>query len=226
MLFQRSDARLKPRATGDPMTLGREHWTTLAETADPDDLREQILTGFKTGKPFTPYVPTIALPRPIGRVLDFGCGLGRSFPYLKGIAGHVTGFDLPPMIERCWTLAPVRADVLIDRWEDVRSLTFDLIFAALVLQHLEPPLCRAHLADFARMSPAVYLLTRAGSDFGGNVLDLVGETNLFDESDCVEVDHDPSTHQLRVLGRRTFDEARRATDGHFEILLRSRPFVR
>jgi len=204
------------------MTFGRDHWWAVAHSADPDDLREEILTGFKSGKPFTPYVPTIDLPAPIARVLDFGCGVGRSFPYLKGIAQHITGFDLPPMIERCWSLAPVRADVLSDRWEDVRAGHFDLVFAALVLQHIEPVQCRSYLEGFARMAPAVYLLTRAGSDFGGNVLDLIGETTLFDPGDCIEVDHDPATNQLRVLGRRTFEEARRATAGHFEILLRSR----
>ena len=49
-------------------------------------MRERILTGYKAGKPFTPYVPTITLPAPIESVLDFGCGLGRNFPYLKTIA--------------------------------------------------------------------------------------------------------------------------------------------
>jgi SAM-dependent methyltransferase len=199
---------------------GREHWLTVAETADPDDLREQILTGFKSGKPFTPYVPTIELPAAIGNVLDFGCGLGRSFPYLKRIARHITGFDLPPMIERCWTLSPVRPDVLLDRWEDAKAQQFDLVFAALVLQHIEPAQCRSYLEDFARMAPSVYVLTRAASDFGGTVLDQIAGTELFETGDCIEVDHDPETNQLRVLGRRAFDEARRATEGHFEILLR------
>jgi hypothetical protein len=38
---------------------GRDHWLSIARSTDPDDIREQILTGFKDGKPFTPYVPTI-----------------------------------------------------------------------------------------------------------------------------------------------------------------------
>ena len=89
---------------------GRDYWLSIAERSSPDDLREHILTGFKNGKPFTPYVPTISLAAPVGRVLDFGCGVGRSFPFLRTIAGHVTGFDLPPMIARCRTLASVPAD--------------------------------------------------------------------------------------------------------------------
>ena len=67
---------------------------------------------------------------------------------------------------------------------------FDLIVSVLVLQHIEPAACRAYLEDFARMAPAVYLLSRADSDFGTNVFDEVAATGLFDAGDCVEVDHD------------------------------------
>jgi SAM-dependent methyltransferase len=202
---------------------GRDYWLSIAESSDPDDLREHILTGFKNGKPFTPYVPTIPLPSPIGRVLDFGCGVGRSFPFLKTIAGHVTGFDLPPMIARCRMLAADPADELIDDWHQARAHRFDLIACVLVLQHLEPATCRAYLQDFARMAPAVYLLTRADSDFGTNVLEEVSATGLYEFNECVEVEHDPETNQLRVLGRVPFDAARAANrTGHFETLIRAR----
>ena len=58
---------------------GLNDWLSVARSADADDVRERILSGYKDGKPFTPYVPTIALPSPADRVLDFGCGLGRNF---------------------------------------------------------------------------------------------------------------------------------------------------
>jgi hypothetical protein len=199
---------------------GLDDWLTVARLATADDLREQILSGYKDGKPFTPYVPTITLPSPVDRVLDFGCGLGRNFPYLKTIARHITGFDLPPMIERCRTAGDT-VDVLSDDWSGVRSRRFDLIFSALVLQHIEPSACRSYLEDFARMAPAVYLLTRMDNDFGPRVLDLVADAGTFATGDCVFVDHDPQTHQLRVLGRSPFEVARQVTSGHCEVLLRS-----
>ena len=201
---------------------GREHWLSIARSSDPDDIREHILTGFKAGKPFTPYVPTIALPAKVDRVLDFGCGVGRTFPFLRTIAQHITGFDLPPMIEQCRALATVRADALEDDWNAVRRRRFDLIVAVLVLQHIEPPACRAYLEDFARMSPALYLLSRADSDFGTNVFAEIAATGGYEANDCVEVDHDPETHQLRVLGRQSFAATSAAeTRGHYEVLLRS-----
>jgi hypothetical protein len=65
---------------------GRDDWMAVAEAASSDDIRERILTGYKDGKPFTPYVPTLPIRGMVGSVLDFGCGLGRNFPYLKRIA--------------------------------------------------------------------------------------------------------------------------------------------
>ena len=205
---------------------GLNDWLSVARSADPDELREHILTGYKSGKPFTPYVPTMALPSPIEWVLDFGCGVGRSFPHLKTIARHVAGFDLPPMIERCRTLATESVDLLSSDWNEVRSRRFDLIVAALVLQHIEPQKSRAYLADFARMAPETYLLTRTDDDFGRKVLDLVAETGVFTAGECVQVEHDSQTNQLRILGRKPFEEVRRSADaGHYEVLLRSKVFA-
>ena len=148
---------------------GLDDWLSVARGADADELRERILTGFKAGKPFTPYVPTIDLPSAPDTVLDFGCGVGRNFPYLRTRARRVCGFDLPPMIERCKEIAPMAVDALWDDWADVKHERFDLIFAALVLQHIEPTACRSYLTDFARLSPLTYLLTRTTTDFGTSV---------------------------------------------------------
>jgi hypothetical protein len=46
---------------------------------------------------------------------------------------------------------------------------------------------------------------------------------MFEAADGVEVDHDPATHQLRVLGRTLFNTARAdGAQGHYEVALRSR----
>ena len=204
-----------------------DEWAELAATATEDDLRERILTGFKDGKPFTPYVPTIALPGPIADVLDFGCGLGRNFPYLRSVASRVVGYDLPPMIERCRGTAPGGAVVLSSDWDAVAAMRFDLVFASLVLQHIPKAICLDALANFARIAPATYLLARGQGDFGFSALDLVARTGLFDAGECRVVDHDPETHQLRVVGTLPFDEARSAEDPrHFEVLLHSRAYRR
>jgi SAM-dependent methyltransferase len=203
------------------MAAGRNDWLHVAREASDDELRERILTGFKDGKPFTPYRPTIALPAGLKSILDFGCGLGRNFPFLKELGARIAGFDLPPMIARCRELAPVQADELSFEWASVRTRRFDLVFATLVLQHVEPDACRAYLDDFARIAPAVYLLTRVDSDFDTKVLDDVVAVKAFEPGVCVQVDHDPDTHQLRVLGQGTFDDVRATGQPgeHYELLL-------
>ena len=209
------------------MTPMRNEWSELAATASDEDLRERILTGFKSGKPFTPYVPTLPLPQPIASVLDFGCGLGRNFPYLTTVAARVVGFDLPEMIARARELGPPGAVVLSSDWDAVRAMPFDLIFGSLVLQHVPEDWCQRVLADFARMAPATYLLARGRGDFGFNAFDLVAASGDFEPGECRVVDHDPETHQLRVLGTVPFETALAPDDPrHFEVLLRSRVFRR
>jgi SAM-dependent methyltransferase len=202
---------------------GLHDWESVASVANADDLREHILTGYKSGKPFTPYVPTLQLPPTLGSVLDFGCGVGRNFPYLKSIARRVSGFDLPPMIGRCRVLATESVDVLSDDWIGISSRQFDLIFAALVMQHVEPDSCRLYFADFARMAPLTYLLTRSQSDFGENVLRIVGDSGLFNMEECAEVEHNPADHTLRQIGRRSCAELQQSADNlHYDVKLRSR----
>ena len=201
---------------------GRDEWMAIAAEGDPDELRDRILTGYKAGKPFTPYVPTVQLPGPLSSVLDFGCGLGRNFPYLKRVARSVAGFDLPPMIERCRSSASDAVDLLSADWDQLKVLRFDLIVSSLVLQHIEPVPLRMFLRDFSRMAPAVYVLTRTGTDFSENVFEVIESTELFTAGTCVEVEHDTSTHQLQVVRESSFDEARSSqADRHFEVLLRS-----
>lgn len=199
---------------------GRKEWESIAATSDPDELRERIFTGYKTGKPFTPYIPTIALPAAVSSVLDFGCGVGRNFPYLKSVAREVVGFDLEPMIAQCRALASETVDLLTSDWEKVSRRRFDLVFASLVLQHIESDVCLAYLTDFAKMARVIYVLTRLQSDFGANVLGLVDETRLFDVADCAEVEHDSDRNELRQVGRRSFSDVSRATDNlHYEVVL-------
>ena len=201
---------------------GRDEWSDIAG-GDADELRERILTGYKAGKPFTPYIPTIVLHTRIESVLVFCCGLGRNFPYLKSIATRVEGYDLPAMIERCRALATERVNDLISDWSDARTRRYDLVFASLALQHIDTDESRRYIADFAGMAPQVYLLTRTRTDFGAVMLELVAESDAYDTGICRIVDHDPVTHQLRIIGDRAFEAARTSPDDvHYETLLRSR----
>ncbi len=175
---------------------GTEHWRQVA-SLDDVGVRDAILSGYADGKPFTPYVPTIDIGRP-ARVLDFGCGLGRNLPYLTGVATEVVGFDLPEMIERVGALDWPGAVSFESDWDRVREQRFDLVFASLVFQHVEPAPLERYLADVFTIAPCCYLLSRGRHDFGGATLQYLPAGVRV--GDGVLVDHDPQTNNLAQLG--------------------------
>ena len=175
---------------------GTEHWRQVA-ALDDVGVRDAILSGYADGKPFTPYVPTIDIGTP-ARVLDFGCGLGRNLPFLTTVASEVVGFDLPEMIARVRALEWPAAVSFEADWARVREQRFDLVFASLVFQHVEPAPLQRYLADIFTFAPRIYLLQRGRHDFGGPTLQYLPPGVAV--ADGVLVDHDPVTNNLTRLG--------------------------
>ena len=201
--------------------IGNDYWRGVAAAERPADVREAILTGYRDGKLFAPYVPLLKLP-PLDRILDFGCGLGRNFPYLRSVAGQVVGFDLAEMVERCRReiALPSAVDLTSD-WQWVRQQRFDCVFACLVLQHIEPDELATYLRDFAAMAPWTYVLSRGRSDFGGGVFASIAAASAFTGYACNVVEHDPAMHGLRRSGTVPSAEMPPADDRHYEMLFAS-----
>lgn len=199
--------------------IGKTHWSRVAAVAPLGEVREAILTGYLDGKPFAPYAPLLEMPL-LERVLDFGCGLGRNFPYLRSAARQVVGFDLEPMVRRCRREADHEGIELTADWQRVRGQRFDCVFACLVLQHIDPDDLGTYLSDFAAMAPWLYVLSRGRSDFGGGVLQGIESTGTFAGTVCNVVEHDLTTHGLKQCGAVPLREAV-ADDRHYEVLLAS-----
>ena len=201
--------------------VGNDHWRQIAATARPDDVREAILSGYRDGKLFVPYVPLLKMP-PVDCVLDFGCGLGRNLQYLRSIAGQVLGYDLAEMVERCRreVALPLGVELTSD-WHSVRGQRFDCVFACLVFQHIDPDELRTILLDCATIAPWTYVLSRGRNDFGGGVFDVITSTGAFHQPEYLHhVEHDPATHGLRCCGTLPPAEVP-AADRHYEALFRS-----
>ena len=200
-------------------------WVELAATATDAELREKILTGFKDGKPFTPYVPTLALPVATGAVLDFGCGLGRNFPYLTTVATRVTGYDLPAMIDRCRRVSPVERGPALERlgrgpWDALRDGVRVAGVAARAGGCLPPGprrLCRDGAGDLP-----------AGAGARGFRLQRSRARGALTEVRRRRVpDRQSRSGDAPAAGARhvPFDAARSADDPrHFEVLLTSRVY--
>lgn len=96
-------------------------------------------------------------PQRFGRVLDFGCGVGRLSQAWRPHADHVTGVDISePMILRARRLAEGRDGFtfLVNTAPDLAQLpsaSFDLCYSHICLQHIPWPLARGYIAEFGRL---------------------------------------------------------------------------
>ena len=83
------------------------------------------------------YLAASSRGRKIGRLLDFGCGAGRSLEYLVAAFPHaaVHGFDPSTESLRIAAQRAPRAE-LTENWEQVAAQRFDVVFAANVFHHI------------------------------------------------------------------------------------------
>jgi ubiquinone/menaquinone biosynthesis C-methylase UbiE len=81
-----------------------------------------------------------ALPKAPSRILDFGCGTGRSLPWLKKYfpAAQLWGFDLSSVSLQAAHIACPEA-TLVSQWSGLANLRFDAVLAANVFHHIPEP---------------------------------------------------------------------------------------
>ena len=77
--------------------------------------------------------------RPVKRVLDFGCGAGRSLPYLDTHfpEAELWGYDVSSASLELAAERTPRAK-LFSNWDEVSTIQFDAIIAANVFHHIPP----------------------------------------------------------------------------------------
>jgi SAM-dependent methyltransferase len=93
------------------------------------------------------------------RILDFGCGAGRSLPFLDRYfpSSELWGYDVSPESIRLAAQRVPRASLHSD-WNSIASTTFDVVIATNVFHHIPPAerslalmQCRQVLADQGQM---------------------------------------------------------------------------
>jgi SAM-dependent methyltransferase len=84
---------------------------------------------------------------PPARILDFGCGAGRSLPFLDSHFpdAQLWGYDISPASLDAARLRTPRA-TLFSEWRDIGDAKFDAIIAANVFHHIPPHQRTAELA--------------------------------------------------------------------------------
>lgn len=118
---------------------------------------EFLATGTTDVERFVDDLDRVSPSTPRGRVLDFGCGVGR---ITRGLADHFTevvGADVSPrMIRRARRL---HADADRITWvvnrkphlKRFKTASFDVVYCRFVLQHIRPLLVEAYIAEFIRV---------------------------------------------------------------------------
>jgi SAM-dependent methyltransferase len=103
---------------------------------------EFMATGRRKAARIVRRLNALGVPAARRRALDFGCGVGRVTIPLADHFDEAVGVDIAPaMVDQARTRAAARDDVcfLLDERENLALLDgerFDLVYTALVLQHL------------------------------------------------------------------------------------------
>lgn len=128
-------------------------------------------------------------------IIDFGCGLGRNLLGITDFSDKwvAYGYDNPKTIERAKRFYGARLIneriVFYSDWDSLAKPSaligggkqFDLVFASLVMQHIDPDELRSYLRDIARISKRLYVAGRRALDWqwSGNkfmsVWKIIGE---------------------------------------------------
>lgn len=121
------------------------------------DVEEFLATGRTDVEETTAQLRHLGLPTRWERVLDFGCGAGRLSQALAPHADEVVAVDIAPsMLETARQLNRSAGNIRFVL-NDVPDLSqfpdghFDLVYSALVLQHLPRPAIDRYLAEFLRV---------------------------------------------------------------------------
>ncbi|TDC42294.1 class I SAM-dependent methyltransferase [Micromonospora sp. KC213] len=140
--------------TEDPL------WAVLVEPGKRGgrwDVDEFLTTGRTDVEDTVEWLRRNDLPTRWERALDFGCGAGRLSQALAVHADHVVGVDIAPsMIETARRLDRTggRIEFVLNEAPDLSRFPdghFDLVYSALVLQHLPRPAVDRYLAEFLRV---------------------------------------------------------------------------
>jgi SAM-dependent methyltransferase len=92
-----------------------------------------------------------------GKALDFGCGVGRLTQALVKYFEEVSGVDIAPsMIAKAqeFNRYPGKCRYYVNATDDLSRFpggSFDLIYAHIVFQHMEPRYAKKYLREFMRL---------------------------------------------------------------------------
>ena len=147
-------------------------------------------------------------------VLDFGCGIGRNFPYFSSISDKVYAYDLPHVMDKCEELRgkDLMSDIHVIRDMNNFDSRVDIIFSMFCFQHFNSV---SHLSDvlheLSKISDHLYIVGRP-------FMEDKNSSNVFKE-----VQKSPFCH---VVEESESDLSTKSGEGTYEMLLSTNPDTR
>jgi len=181
-------------------------WEEIAEL-ELDDIKEHNVTGYKTGADYIPLHFHLLREATLGKILDFGCGIGRNFSSLFPRCKQLVAYDLPAMMTACRKYCNRKEGMLLtDDWEAVVANRYDLAVAAFVFQHIPyGEACQEMLKRLSKRCTRLYIASRNWADDDRrSVYQDILDSGAWELSECT---HD--IEELLIVG----DE-----DIHFEAV--------
>jgi ubiquinone/menaquinone biosynthesis C-methylase UbiE len=121
------------------------------------DLQEFMETGRQHIRQMLQIIGDTGLSLPRGRVLDFGCGIGRLTQALAEEFEFCYGVDISPsMIEmaQLFNRFGKRCTYILNPYSDLHIFEgnfFDFVYTYIVLQHMPPELMKQYIREFVRV---------------------------------------------------------------------------
>ncbi|MFN8582461.1 MAG: class I SAM-dependent methyltransferase [Gemmatimonadaceae bacterium] len=165
------------------------YWDAMADAFD-----EEIFNSLKEDAGGVIRRAIAGVARPRGRVMDFGCGVGRYLPLLSGLFGTVHATDWSPnCVQRATRVAARLPNVTVGLPGGYRGRTwsgwFDAVTAINVLFHPSPQRRAKVLSEIRRL-----LRTRARAVF------VVPSLEAIAYADAVRRAHAPRVRSLYRFG--------------------------
>lgn len=154
MTFEKQAATWNELGKKDPL------WAILSHPAMEDGkwaLKSFFLSGQLEIETLLEEIQSLPFPLVRGRVLDFGCGVGRLSQALGDHFNEVHGLDVAAsMIDLANSLnqSPAKVTYHVNQNTDLKRFgdqTLDCIYSRLVLQHINPVYAKQYIAEFMRV---------------------------------------------------------------------------
>lgn len=151
----------------------KRRYSRWASFNDIENAKKAIISSYKNGDSFESIDLSgdsrFDVIKDCKTALDFGCGIGRNFPFMQKHFSTFDAYDLPNMTNMAQQHASIKPRLITSDWELIKRNKYDVVVAILVLQHIPIATIHDFLKDFSEITQYLLIGTRSYMDGEGGV---------------------------------------------------------